>query len=200
MNNSVPETTHSTTETELKKTEEKTELENDYQVDDNEQNPYNNPGKWTLNAIADYDHFTDAAIHLGNDEAITISIETSLPDMDYDDFLILYDENLLKYEPFFINENLNGKTLIKYRLWSISPGESEIQVVSCFELVEKGEECTVYSLKVIGLDSKEGRVVYYTPTGDKYHFSADCAGENGMATTLWEAEIAGYEPCGKCAK
>jgi len=48
------------------------------------------------------------------------------------------------------------------------------------------------------LDSKQGKLVYYTPTGEKYHFSKSCAGDNAMETTLNDAE--GFlDPCGKCA-
>ncbi len=41
--------------------------------------------------------------------------------------------------------------------------------------------------------------IYRTPTGKRYHYSLDCAGETGFATDLDEAEAAGLTPCKKCA-
>ena len=165
-----------------------------------EQNPYNDPGKWSLSTMTDYAHISESTIYLGSNEGVTISIEASTPGMNYDDFIVIYDEALLRCEPLFINENYNGKTIVKYKLWNTAPGRSEVLVVSGYELIDQGEDCSAYSLDVIGLDDKDGRIVYYTPTGEKYHFSSSCAGENAEGTTLWDAIQAGYEPCGKCAK
>ena len=163
-------------------------------------NPYHNPGKWTLHTITDYAHISESTVYLGNDEGVTISIEASSPGMDYDDFIFLYDEEQLKCEPQFINENYNGKTLLRYKLWHTAPGKTEVLVVSGYEYYEQGDECPAYSFDVYGLNSEDGKVVYCTQTGEKYHFSSDCAGEKATATTLWDAVQAGYEPCGKCAK
>lgn len=78
-------------------------------------NPYNNPGKWSLHTMTSYSHISDSVIYLGNDESATISIEASTPGMNYDDFLIVYDETLLNCEPLFINDDYDGKTLLKYK-------------------------------------------------------------------------------------
>ena len=40
--------------------------------------------------------------------------------------------------------------------------------------------------------------VYVTPTGKRYHYSKDCAGKNGKATTLQNAKARGLTPCQKC--
>ena len=40
--------------------------------------------------------------------------------------------------------------------------------------------------------------VYVTPTGKRYHYSKDCAGKNGKATTLQNAKARGLTPCAKC--
>ncbi len=46
--------------------------------------------------------------------------------------------------------------------------------------------------------SHTGSVVYITPTGSKYHYSASCAGSNAIETTLEDARRY-YDPCHKCA-
>lgn len=40
--------------------------------------------------------------------------------------------------------------------------------------------------------------VYVTPTGKRYHYSKECAGKNGTATTLQNAKARGLTPCAKC--
>ena len=40
--------------------------------------------------------------------------------------------------------------------------------------------------------------VYVTPTGKRYHYSKECAGKNGTATTLQNAKARGLTPCSKC--
>lgn len=40
--------------------------------------------------------------------------------------------------------------------------------------------------------------VYVTPTGKRYHYSKDCAGKNGTAVTLQNAQSRGFTPCAKC--
>lgn len=42
--------------------------------------------------------------------------------------------------------------------------------------------------------------VYVTPTGKRYHYSKDCAGKNGTAATLQQAQARGLTPCAKCAQ
>ena len=41
--------------------------------------------------------------------------------------------------------------------------------------------------------------VYRTPSGKRYHYDADCGGENSYEVSLEEAESAGLTPCKKCA-
>lgn len=45
-----------------------------------------------------------------------------------------------------------------------------------------------------------GSTVYVTPSGEKYHYSASCAGKNARATTLSAAQASGKGPCSKCAR
>ena len=41
--------------------------------------------------------------------------------------------------------------------------------------------------------------VYRTPSGKKYHFSAECGGKNSYKVSLNDAKRAGLTPCSKCA-
>lgn len=43
------------------------------------------------------------------------------------------------------------------------------------------------------------RMVYVTPTGKRYHYSASCAGKNATEATLDQATARGLTPCKKCA-
>lgn len=45
----------------------------------------------------------------------------------------------------------------------------------------------------------DGRTVYKTPTGKRYHFDPDCGGKNSSATSLDNAISLGLTPCQKCA-
>ena len=49
-----------------------------------------------------------------------------------------------------------------------------------------------------GKSAKRGTTVYITPTGEKYHYSADCAGKNAIKKSLSEVK-GSYGPCKKCA-
>ncbi|MGO5027597.1 DUF4236 domain-containing protein [Candidatus Agathobaculum pullicola] len=44
-----------------------------------------------------------------------------------------------------------------------------------------------------------GRMVYVTPTGKRYHYSASCAGKNATEATLEQAQARGLTPCKNCA-
>ena len=44
-----------------------------------------------------------------------------------------------------------------------------------------------------------GRMVYVTPTGKRYHYSASCAGKNATEATLEQAQNMGLTPCKNCA-
>ena len=42
--------------------------------------------------------------------------------------------------------------------------------------------------------------VYITNTGEKYHYSASCAGSSAEKVERDDAIKMGYSPCGKCAR
>ncbi len=70
---------------------------------------------------------------------------------------------------------------------------------------EKGED--IYSLGTFekGKDvtdeaAEDAPLIYRTPAGERYHFDAECGGNNSYECTWEDAIEAGLTPCGKCAK
>ena len=116
-----------------------------------------------------------------------------------DDFEITYDGSKLSVDISEMwsdeGKNQSGCTI------SMSPktsGLSDISIYSYYDIETEGDNAIGYVIPVNALDSREGRIVYYTRNGEKYHYSADCAGPNAEATTLHEAESYGLGPCGNC--
>lgn len=91
-------------------------------------------------------------------------------------------------------ENEDDKTAFQYTVKALAPGESTIQLIS------SDQKTTSQVLTFIVSAKDTSRIVYITPTGEKYHFSAACAGENASSITLNQAKAHGYQPCKKCAK
>ncbi len=54
---------------------------------------------------------------------------------------------------------------------------------------------TTSSSKVVS----NGKSVYRTPSGKRYHYDPDCGGKNSYKTTLSSAQSSGLTPCKKCA-
>lgn len=49
-------------------------------------------------------------------------------------------------------------------------------------------------------NNSNGKTVYRTPSGKRYHYDPDCGGKNSYSTTLDAALSAGLTPCKKCAQ
>ena len=64
--------------------------------------------------------------------------------------------------------------------------------------MESGDTYSYTDQQIVGMSASDGRVVYVTPTGERYHLSSECAGENYIATTLYDAQCYEYTPCQKC--
>ena len=91
------------------------------------------------------------------------------------------------------------QTILKAYVTGKKPGDSEFFICTEYDLATKGENVEGYYLNIRKLDSSEGRIVYVTPSGEKYHFSESCAGDGATKTTYRDATVYEYEPCGKCA-
>lgn len=49
-------------------------------------------------------------------------------------------------------------------------------------------------------NNSNGKTIYRTPYGKRYHFDPDCGGKNSYTVTLNDAISAGLTPCQKCAQ
>ena len=159
-------------------------------------NPYNKVGDYSVYTKNEYAHIDSDVIRLGNSERVWISIEASPATLSMDDFIIDYDDTML--EIVDVTSSTLGDILkIELTVKAKKSGLSEIIICSGYELFEDAENAECYVLTVNGLNSKDGRVVYVTSTGEKYHYSASCV-SSGTKTTLSDALAYEYEPCGKC--
>lgn len=149
--------------------------------------------------VTDYIHFNNDMVYLGNNEGTTITIETDNEEMEIEDLIFDYDTSLLNVD---IEEPVlqNGKTIISAYVTANEECNTELFITTEYELeTTDGDMVNGKLLSIKKLDSSEGRPVYITPTGTKYHFDANCAGENAMKTTYHDVAMLEIEPCGTCA-
>lgn len=111
---------------------------------------------------------------------------------DYDDQIV----NLSEKD----STDYKGTPCVKLYITGLAEGNIDILILVKDEYNKLGDNASCFPFPVKKLNSTEGRVVYYTPTGEKYHFSADCAGENARSTTLYDATSLEMDPCGRCAQ
>ena len=152
----------------------------------------------SVTTIKDCAHTDTDVIFLGNQEGVTISIVAEGADVTWDALVLLYDETILNVErqsPV----STETQTVLKAYVTGRKPGDSEFFICTEYDLATKGENAEGYYLDIRKLDSSEGRIVYVTPSGEKYHFSESCAGDGATKTIYRDATVYEYEPCGKCA-
>ena len=163
------------------------------------ENPFIKIPDYSVSCMTDYAHIGDDCVTLGNNEKAHITITAKAAGVTKDDFTFEAEDSSVQYTITEVkSDDVKNQTIIKLDVNKTSPGLTEFYFCPNYDLYEKGEDAlwTVYS--IYKLDSKQGKLVYYTPTGEKYHFSKSCAGDNAMETTLNDAE--GFlDPCGKCA-
>ena len=162
--------------------------------------PYNFIESIDVNCITDYAHIESEVIRLGNNEKAVFTLIASPSGVNIDDFFFIYDESLLSITVDDLEyDEENDKTTIKLHVESILPGDSDFIICTMHDYLMNGEEAQVIPFSVTGLDSSEGRIVFVTNNGEKYHFSKECAGENAIITTMRDVEILGFHtPCKKC--
>lgn len=88
---------------------------------------------------------------------------------------------------FYDNEN---STVLDFTIAALKVGETIITFRA-----SDGKTSPV-EIRVSVAEKDTSPTVYITPTGECYHFSKTCAGENAIETTLNKA--GNYRPCSKC--
>lgn len=183
--------------------EEKTRIIEDTEIDDNSEliDSLIPLTKYTVSMQTTYSHSSDIVI-LGNNENLTITIEASPAGLTDEDFIYDYDDTMLSLSVEKVRDDTSrDKSYIELSVSAKKPGYSEMGIYSIYELLTVPEEdLTYYPVYIQGLDSRAGKIVYVTPTGEKYHLSEAHAGENAIATTLYDVESWGMEPCSVCGQ
>ena len=153
--------------------------------------------KLSVDCWTDYNHVSNSSIHLGNNEGVTFKISTGIEVKDKEEFIFEYNESLLNLtvQDF---DNEGGNTTIIVYVTGLKECDTELLITTEYEIYEMDEEakCLVYDIHK--LDSSEGKVVYITDYGKKYHYSSACAGESAVKTTRYDAELLELGPCGTC--
>lgn len=174
--------------------------DDDEEEEEGEEIHYNivSASQLSVSCSTDYSHMQSEWIYLGNDEGVTFTISTSAKGITWDDLFVYYDEDMITVE-YEDSYEANGKTYFKFYAEGLEEGRSQIAIVTVYDLMTYGENAKGYIYEVMKLDDYQGRVVYVTNYGEKYHYSSDCAGKNCFATTYYDARAYEYEPCHKCA-
>lgn len=84
--------------------------------------------------------------------------------------------------------------MVTVSVTALAQGEAEVVLV-CDDLASQPYPLTI---TLDGAEEPEAlpEVVYVTPTGKRYHFSASCAGENAIAVSI--DEVGDRTPCKTC--
>lgn len=145
----------------------------------------------------DYIHETYDPIYIGNEEGVTFTIFTGNEVNDIDELVFYYNSSLLNHTVReFDNEGGNAKIIVY--VTGLKECNTDFIITTEYELENRGEEAEGYIYNIHRVDYLEGKTVYVTETGEKYHYSAACAGENAIKTIRFDAEMWGFGPCGKC--
>ena len=153
----------------------------------------------SVSTETDYAHIDSDVVTLGENEGVTIKIEVSKSNVSLEDLIIYYDESILNViidGPIMIGET----TQVAVNVTGKKTGTTEFVIGTVYDVETKGEEAPLFVMTIRKLDATEGRIVYVTHSGEKYHFSKNCVGERAIKTTYKDVVAYEYEPCGKCAK
>ena len=155
-------------------------------------------------------------IYLKKNETATIEITASPAELEDDDIFIDYDRDLLSVELLDTSSDKSkNSTKYTYQVQAIAPGSSDILILSAWDLWVNGEKASYLEIPVVREASSSAKdtdskkevtkqsnvpTVYITPTGKRYHISAECAGKNAIPTSLDDAKNRGYGPCQTCVE
>lgn len=147
----------------------------------------------------DYAHIDTESITLGNGEGVTITVKAPAMGLIPDDIIVLYDDELITVDAK-IPLDSDGYTYFKYYITGNETCTTQFVIFTYYDYLAEGENAPGFFFDISKLDSQNGRVVYVTATGERYHYSEKCAGENAIKTTFYDATAGGYTACRKCAK
>lgn len=153
-----------------------------------------------IRVSTDYSHLKSETILLGKNEGATFTITVNQKDVKNDDIIVGYDEKYIKLK---LNKPITyeNSTILKFYITGLKTGSSNIEIATRFDVITNDiNDVKCYSFAVKKLDKKDGRIVYITPNGAKYHLSAKCAGKDAIKTTMYDVLAFEYDPCKKCAK
>lgn len=110
-----------------------------------------------------------------------------------------YDKTALTNYIYYNIEAVSaGETYIYVQTKDKSVVSEKIKVVVTEEETTT-ESTTITTTKEYTTKQKSSITVYTTPTGEKYHYSKSCAGENAIEHDLDDVQNS-YKPCKKCAQ
>ena len=162
------------------------------------ENSYPEIKSYTVTATREWGHDSEAN-YLGYGEGLIISILAKEAGSHKDDFLVYYPDEDASCEELDSFTTAAGDWF-RYRITGKQPGTFEVYVASYYDFHEEAffenEAANSASYSIQQLDSNNGRMVYVTPTGEKYHYSESCAGENAIAIPFYEVQY--LDPCGTC--
>lgn len=167
------------------------------------ENPYIKLTKLEVRTETDYAHAFDDSIILGNGEGVTIQCTVSPATASEEDVLILYDDSEFDSVLQKSYKSGNNDMVYDFRVTGKKECQSYIYVVSTYDYIRDYENqlqnVDVYGVYIHKLNSSDGKIVYITPDGEKYHYSKNCAGANAYETTVYDAEAVELERCKKCS-
>lgn len=144
-------------------------------------------------------HASYDSLILGNDETVTLEVSCSNKGVSLEDIYYSYDKEVIEVTGKE-STDANGFAYVNLYISGIAEGSTELNIYVKEELDQLKDDAPKQSRTVKKLNSVEGRIVYKTPTGKRYHFSEACAGDNSIATTVYDATVLGLGPCGTCAQ
>lgn len=111
---------------------------------------------------------------------------------------IEYEKNSSYTPRVIITPIANGETYVYIQSKDGTVQSEKIKVVVDIEKETTQNDTDNSTYEEETTKKKSGKIVYVTPSGEKYHYSKSCAGKNAMERDL--DDIKGiYDPCKKCA-
>jgi len=122
----------------------------------------------------------------------TITVYMKPHDLTQEDFFIANsDDSIISVTNIALSSE-DDKTVLTFDVTGVGVGKATIQIKGADEKTESD------ALQFTINEKDTSRTVYVTPYGEKYHYSAACAGSNATATTENKAIRSGKDRCKKC--